>query len=205
LLIGPTGAGKTPLGHLLDERGLHGRHCHHFDFGRQLRLAVRGDGVADVLSEADVEFLRCVLEEGALLEDEHFPIAERILTHFIENQGVQPSDYTVLNGLPRHVGQARDLRRLVDIRFVIRLKCSARVVRERIRRNTGGDRTHREDDTREDIRGRLELYRQRTLPLIEHLEDGGTPVLGLEVGPETTSEQMWRELEGENEGPAPKR
>ena len=40
LLLGPTGAGKSPLGDWLEARGLWGRPCHHFDFGANLRAIV---------------------------------------------------------------------------------------------------------------------------------------------------------------------
>jgi hypothetical protein len=40
LLLGPTGAGKTPLGDWLEAHGLWGRPCHHFDFGANLRAVV---------------------------------------------------------------------------------------------------------------------------------------------------------------------
>ncbi|MEE8450650.1 MAG: hypothetical protein V3R99_02015 [Thermoguttaceae bacterium] len=41
LLLGPTGAGKTPLGRLIEQRGLWGVRCLHFDFGDNLREVVR--------------------------------------------------------------------------------------------------------------------------------------------------------------------
>ncbi|MCX7427258.1 MAG: hypothetical protein NTW96_16720 [Planctomycetia bacterium] len=41
LLLGPTGSGKTPLGDLLERRGLGGRRCVHFDFGAHLRRIVK--------------------------------------------------------------------------------------------------------------------------------------------------------------------
>jgi hypothetical protein len=37
LPLGPTGSGKTPLGDYLEERGLFGRRCVHFDFGEKFK------------------------------------------------------------------------------------------------------------------------------------------------------------------------
>lgn len=45
LLLGPTGAGKTPLGRICAQRGLWGRSCTHVDFGACLRRAAAGDPV----------------------------------------------------------------------------------------------------------------------------------------------------------------
>ena len=80
LLIGPTGSGKTPLGDLLELRGLWQRPCYHFDFGRSLRRAADGRQASGVLTAAQVEFVRDVLQAGRLLEDEDFGIAEAVLT-----------------------------------------------------------------------------------------------------------------------------
>ena len=81
LLIGPTGAGKTPLGQLLEQRGLWGLPCLHFDFGRELRRAAGED--SGLLSEAERELVGRALRTGALLEDEHFPLARKILRQFL--------------------------------------------------------------------------------------------------------------------------
>ena len=76
VLLGPTASGKTPLGELLEVRGLGGRRCAHFDFGECLRRVVR-QGQSDVaVSAKDVQFLRGVLETGVLLEDKDEPQEE---------------------------------------------------------------------------------------------------------------------------------
>ena len=67
---------------------------------RQPALLVLG------LGRQDIEFLRKVLETGALLENEHFPIARRILQSFLSRRSARPQTLVVLNGLPRHAGQA---------------------------------------------------------------------------------------------------
>ena len=201
LLIGPTGSGKTPLGDLLEERGLppSGRRCVHFDFGRELRRIARED---DALFDADeVAFIRDVLEEGALLENEHFHVAEKILTAFLAGRlgpqaGIRDpqSALVVLNGLPRHVGQAADVDRIVDIRAVIRLNCTPEIVLERIRTNAGGDRVRRADDDLAAVRSKLALFAERTKPLLAHYAARGATALEIEVTantvPETVREQF---------------
>src|SRR3990172_5397895 len=77
LLLGPTGSGKTPLGELIAKRGLWQRKCAHFDFGAHLRRLVERDQPDDLISRRDIDFLKQILRSGDLLEDEHFPIAER--------------------------------------------------------------------------------------------------------------------------------
>lgn len=139
LLLGPTGAGKTPLGEYLERERLWGRICHHFDFGANLRAVVSGDTVA-VFTTAELAFLRRVLREGALLEADQFHLAARMLDSYLKRKRARPTDLLVLNGLPRHVAQAEALVPCVTIIAVIELRCEPGTVVERLRRDSGGDR-----------------------------------------------------------------
>lgn len=195
LLLGPTGAGKTPLGGMLEKRGLQGHPCVHFDFGHNLRRVVSRDETDDVVTQRDIEFLRDVLERGALLEDRDFPIAERLLTSFLGKQGVDRRTLLVMNGLPRHVGQARALSHAFHMRAVIQLQCSVKVVRARIATNAGGDRTQRTDDDAGAIERKLEIYSRRTAPLVEYYRDRGSTVYEIAVTASMTCDEMWRQLE----------
>ncbi len=196
LLLGPTGSGKSPLGDLLEERGVSGRRCLHFDFGANLRSAAAGRGVAADLDAHDLETVSDALEHGLLLENERFAVAEKILRSFAARRGVTAADYLVLNGMPRHVGQAEDVSRLVAVEAVVYLECSARTVFERIRLNTGGDRTRRTDDSPDAIGRKLVLFERRTLPLVQHYRSGGTAVITIPVSIHTTDEQILQQLEG---------
>lgn len=188
LLIGPTGSGKTPLGELLDERGLCGRPCRHFDFGRELRRIAR-DG--DPLFEPDeTAFIREVLDEGRLLEDEHFHVAWKILTAFIAERHAGRDDLIVLNGLPRHIGQAGDVDCLVEITAVVHLNCTPEVVVHRIQTNAGGDRARRTDDTLAAVRKKLALFEERTRPLVDHYAALGASVVEIDITPNTTPENL---------------
>lgn len=70
LLVGPTGSGKTPLGELLQRKGLWQRRCCHFDFGWNLRRIVEGEVSPEYLTQEEMTFLHWVLHSGALLGDE---------------------------------------------------------------------------------------------------------------------------------------
>ena len=192
LLLGPTGSGKTPLGQLLHQRGLSGRRCLHFDFGENLRQVVERDCPDAILSPDDLKFLREVLHTGALLEDEDFPIAERVLQSFLARSGAGHDTLLVLNGLPRHVGQAEALGPLVDVHTVVSLVCAAEVVLRRIAANAGGDRAGRTDDQQADVRRKLSLYAKRTAPLVDYYRNRGARVVEVAVSAEMTAEQAWR-------------
>ena len=196
LLIGPTGAGKTPLGESLERHGLCGLRCAHFDFGSRMRRIVDADEAATGLHREEIEFLSSVLDSGALLEDRHFPIAERILRAFIADRHLGGTDLLVLNGLPRHAGQARGIGEMLDVRLVVELTCTADTVLRRIRTNSGGDRHNRSDDDVESVRRRLAIFRERTAPLLDFYRTHGVPILSLEVHAETKADDL-RHLLGE--------
>ncbi len=200
VLLGPTGSGKTPLGELLHSRGLWGQRCFHFDFGAQLRALAAGSNsslqtsaaiVPDEFTAEEIAFVREVLSRGALLEDQHFPLARKILRRFMARSGIGADDWLVLNGLPRHVGQAQRLAELLEVRAVVELNCPADVVLHRLRSNIGGDRQGRQDDDPASALHRVQIYLQRTAPLVEYYRNLGVPIVRLPVGPESTAEQLW--------------
>jgi adenylate kinase family enzyme len=203
LLLGPTGAGKTPLGDTIEARGLWGMSCLHFDFGANLRAVVSEYGGVESshFSPAEIAFLRDVLESAALLEDEHFPLAERILRRFLDTRGAGEDTCIVLNGLPRHVGQARAIEGVLDVRTVVVLECSEATVRRRIEGNVGGDRQSRSDDDPAAVRRKIELFRKRTEPLVDDYRQRGIRIEHVAVGPTTTAEEAWRALDARPPGP----
>lgn len=200
LLLGPTGAGKTPLGDLIQERGLWRRRCPHFDFGANLRRIVEQDRPNETISRSDIDFLKTVLRSGALLENEHFPIAGRVLRSFLVARGADARSTVVLNGLPRHVGQAEAIDSILAIEAVIVLDCTAETVLERIRANVGGDRTGREDDDPGDVSRKLRIFHERTAPLVEHYRSRGRWIETIEVTARLTADQMWQVLERRGSG-----
>ena len=194
LLLGPSGSGKSPLGDSLEQEGFCGRRSVHFDFGANLRRVADGGLRGDVLSYGDVAVVRRVLRAGALLEDKDFPIAEKILLTFIQEKNIGSDDIIVLNGLPRHPGQARDLESALDVLMVVNLECPASVVRDRIRLNSGGDRTDRVDDSPREVENRLRIFKQRTAPLLDHYRTKGVKVHNVAVAVNTTATDILRRL-----------
>lgn len=200
LILGPTGSGKTPLGEVLEERGLWGRRCLHFDFGANLREIVAGNRPDELVTSVDIALLRRMLREGLLLEDQHFPLAARILRRFVARRAPPGASWIVLNGLPRHLGQAQAMEAVVEVRMVVYLACPAQVVAGRIEGNVGGDRERREDDVPEAVRRRLKIFTQRTAPLLDYYRSRQVRIETLEVGPRTTAEETWRAIESSGTG-----
>jgi len=194
LLLGPTGAGKTPLGEYLEQHGLAGRRCFHFDFGAHLRAIAAGRDVPRALKPADLDVIRQALAGNVLLENRNFHIARDIFKDFIRRRKVKPADLIVLNGLPRHAGQAGAMRRLVEVKAVVMLECSPETVAARIRQNTGGDRTGRGDDSPAEVERKLQIYRARTLPLLDHYQMHQTPRIEIAVDSATTPAAMSAQL-----------
>jgi adenylate kinase family enzyme len=186
ILLGPTGSGKTPLGAFMEKEGLAGRKCFHFDFGSRLRLyAAHPTGR---LSESELAVVNNSLLTGALLTDEQFPIAEKLLDAFITENNIGDDGLVVLNGLPRHAGQAAALEKIVRITAVVILQCDAKTVLERVRTNAGGDRAGRIDDTLDDVERKLAIFNEKTLPLVSHYQTLGIRIVRIFVGPRDRAE-----------------
>jgi len=186
LLLGPTGVGKSPLGDRLSVSGFLGRKAHHLDFGHALRSAA-SEAPLSPYSSDELLFIRGVLEQGLLLENEHFPLAQKIIANELDRLGFQSRDLLLLNGIPRHVGQARDMASIATIHACVVLDCSAEAVYCRLRENIGGDRLAREDDGVGLVQKKLALFHERTRPLIEHYERWRSKVYRLSVGEGTTA------------------
>ncbi len=196
LLVGPTGSGKTPLGAYFEEHGLNGKRCFHFDFGHQLR-SIAGQGTPpEGLTEQDYAIIRAALEKGLLLENEYFFIAEKIITCFLYRNNFQENDILVLNGLPRHIGQAKDMEGIVEIKDVIVLECSPEDVCRRIRCNTGSDRTERVDDYIGMVWKKLEIFRRKTSPLIDYYANAGGAVYRIEITSSSTARDVYCDVQG---------
>ena len=131
-----------------------------------------------------------------MLEAEHFPLAARILDAFIARKSVQPSGLIVLNGLPRHLQQARAVDQQLTVVRVIQLDCDARTVIERLRRNSGGDRALRKDDAETLVARKLAIYEERTRPLLNHYRAAGAKIFNIQVGNETQPAEIVAQLEG---------
>jgi len=186
LLIGPTGSGKSPLGNLLEkEMG-----WAHFDFGHRLRMISYREN-AHGLGEEDVDFIRDLLEEHALFPDDRFDIVENILTFFLNDRKSAPG--VILNGLPRHTGQAEAIAPILDIRYLAVLDCRPEDIAERIIRRKSGltnDHADRSDDTPSAIRKKMELFNNRTKPLIDFYRSIGVEIITLPVETDTREDEL---------------
>ncbi len=188
LLLGPTGAGKSPLGNQIEKSGIRGKRCFHFDFGHELRSVAELGLPPEGFQNKDLLFIRDVLEKGLLLENEHFHIAEKIIHYFLCRNAFREDDILILNGLPRHVDQAQDMAGVVEVRGLVVLECGPEEVYSRIQKNTGMDRTGRTDDGISMIRKKLDIFNVRTAPLIEHYSNMGCDVLKVRITAALTPE-----------------
>ncbi|MFP4056288.1 MAG: nucleoside monophosphate kinase [Candidatus Brocadiia bacterium] len=193
--MGPTGAGKSPQGARLERRG----GFRHFDFGAELRAAGAG---RRGLPEADVAFVRRLLAAQALLPDERFDLAQRLLDAFIERARFDPRrEVLVLNGLPRHVGQARAIAPRVRVDCVVALECEPQAARARVarrRQGHGSDHPGRPDDHRRAVERKLAVYEQETAPLLAHYRrQPGVRVIRLAVTADTADGELHRRVVGE--------
>lgn len=194
LLIGPTGVGKSPLGEVIARSGFLGMTVHHLDFGAELRTIAAGSSLGGAFSAEEISFLQGVLNRGLLLENERFSLANRIIRAFLERYRHANNDLLVLNGIPRHIGQAADIAAVADIGAIVSLECSDYDVFLRIEKNAGGDRYGRTDDEKHKIEKKLEIFRERTAPLIEHYTRLGATVYRLCIRSTMTAEESYHNL-----------
>jgi adenylate kinase len=193
LLVGPTGSGKTPLGQLMERRGLWGLRCLHFDFGHELCQSVRED--SQVLAGTERELVTHMLRTGSLLEDEHLPVALKIFEGFLTTHKADKRTLIILNGLPRHIGQAEHRQEVVRMLAVISLECTPETVMHRITMDAGGDRAGRLDDSLEELKRKLELFRQRTAPLVDYYRSRHVGIISVEVEPSSNAADMLEKIE----------
>jgi len=190
LLIGPTGAGKTPLGNHAAAFGLPGATCRHFDFGARLRRLQQAPppdispGTRQIITEA--------LTQGRLLEPHENFVALEILQHWLKE--IPPNAWVILNGLPRTINQAIALEPLVQVRLVVELAARDEIILTRISTNSGGDRTGRQDDAPSAVQQRLVAYHARTKPLVDHYKHQGTRVIRIPVTTDSNPLEIWQEI-----------
>ena len=194
LLLGPTGSGKSPLGEHIARNGLSGKKAHHLDFGAELRAIISGNNPSLPYTSSEISFITGVLNQGLLLENQHFPLARKIVGSFLDRSGHSSDDVLILNGIPRHAGQAKDIASIATVRALVLLNCSVDSVFCRLRDNAGGDRTGRFDDDVALVDKKLRLYKERTAPLIDHYLLLGTAVIPIKISGSTTADDAFRQI-----------
>jgi len=103
-------------------------------------------------------------------------------------------DLLILNGIPRHTGQAKDMAGLATVRALIVLDCSVNDVFCRIEENVGGDRTERVDDNWVLVEKKLGIFRERTAPLVDYYAQKGCAVYRITVAGTMTTDRTYEEL-----------
>ena len=199
LIIDPTGSGKTPVGNYCEKSGLWGKKCYHFDFGSILRETVDTRTHSNFLTEKELTVITHALKTDALLENENFQIAQKILLAFAEKKQIGKNDFLLINGLPRHVDQARHVDQLIDVRMVVYLECEPEIVHKRIQFNSGGDRSGRRDDSFKEVSKKIALFQNRTLLLLNHYRAKNIPVHTFSVKVQTHPQEIHRWLEAKSD------
>lgn len=119
----------------------------------------------------------------------------KILVRFVEMRCSSPESLLVLNGLPRHRGQAEGLADIVSVGHVISLEADAAVIRKRIRLDPGRDRAGREDDELDAVVRRLTVFHERTAPLVGYYRERGIPVSAVAVTAGMSAAEMYEDVE----------
>ncbi len=194
LLIGPTGVGKSPLGDIISSRGILGRSAHHLDFGRELRTISQNKHSFVNFTTTELDFIQGVLERGLLLENEHFYLARKIITLFLERSQFNHKDLLILNGIPRHTGQSKDISSLAKIHALFVLDSTADTIYRRLQNNIGGDRTERKDDDEKLVAKKLKIFNERTSLLLDYYQSEGASIYRIAVTDSLSPETAFSEL-----------
>jgi len=181
LILGPPGAGKgTQSANIADEYGVE-----HVTTGDALR-ANKDMDISDMDTEYDTP--RAYMEAGDLVPD---PVVDVIV-----EEALSEAEGFVLDGYPRNLAQAETLEGVADLDVVLALEVSREELVERLtgRRvcsecgtnfhvdfdppaeagvcdECGAELIQREDDTREAVENRLDVFEENTAPVIEHYRD----------------------------------
>ncbi len=181
LILGPPGAGKgTQSDHIAEEYGVA-----HVTTGDALR-ANKDMDISDMDTEYDTP--RAYMEAGDLVPD--------VVVDAIVEEALSGTGGFVLDGYPRNLAQAETLEGVTDLDVVLSLDVGREELIERLtgRRvcegcgtsyhvefdppeeagvcdGCGGQLVQREDDSREAVENRLDVFAENTAPVIEHYRD----------------------------------
>lgn len=197
LIIGPPGAGKgTQSSNLESEYGIA-----HITTGDALR-ANKDMDLSHLDTDRDTP--RAYMEAGDLVPD--------VVVNEIVDEALSNADGFVLDGYPRNIDQAEELESMTDLDVILSLSVGRE---ELIKRLTGrrmdpetGDIYHtefnmpddpeieerleqRDDDTREAVENRLDVFDEETQPVIDYY-DGRDEFV--EIDGEQTPEEVWEDI-----------
>ncbi|QSG11285.1 adenylate kinase [Halapricum desulfuricans] len=202
LLLGPPGAGKgTQSSNIAEEFDVE-----HVTTGDALRSNKEMD-----ISEMDTEYDTPgeYMDQGELVPD--------AVVNAIVEKALTSADGFVLDGYPRNLEQAEQLEDMTDLDVVISLSVGEAELVDRLtgRRvcddcganyhvefnppeeegvcdECGGELIHREDDTEQAVRNRLEVFEENTAPVIDHYRERENFV---EIDGEQSLEGVWNDIE----------
>jgi adenylate kinase len=196
VLFGHSNTGKSPLGIYIEQAASSAeQRFHHFDFGEQLRHVAAGMKVPG-LRPSDVEYVAAILN-GTLLDDARFYIAHAIVADFSARRNFDYCrDILILNGLPRHAGQAIGLKEIgVMVENVFYCACGPEVAWERKLLADQGlgheDRSGRKDGAYPIFQAKIESFERDTRPLIDLYARSGVPVVTIPIEVVTTPGQAY--------------
>jgi adenylate kinase len=160
LLLGPQGSGKGTQGKLISEDYA----IPHISTGEMLRGAIAEQtGLG--------RRVQPIVESGRLVPDELMIglIRERL-------SAADAEEGFVLDGFPRTLEQAEALDEMLDeidrpLDAILEFQLDDATTIDRMLRRAAEE--NRTDDTADAIRTRLELFREKTLPVIEHYRATG--------------------------------
>ncbi len=181
LILGPPGAGKgTQSANIADEYGVA-----HVTTGDALR-ANKDMDISDMDTEYDTP--RAYMEAGDLVPDE--------VVDAIVEEALSGAEGFVLDGYPRNLAQAETLEGMTDLDVALSLSVSREELidrltgrrvcddcgrnyhvefdppeREGVCDGCGGELIQREDDQRESVENRLDVFEENTAPVIDHYDD----------------------------------
>ncbi len=149
LFLGPPGAGKGTQASRISTK----YNLLHLSTGDLLRSEVK-EGTE-------------LGKEAAILMDKGELVSDKLVLSIVEKKIISPNQGWLLDGFPRNLSQANSLESLLKklsqpIELVLLLEVSDQLLIERLLARG------RSDDNEETIANRLEIYREKTTPLIEH-------------------------------------
>jgi adenylate kinase len=201
LIMGPPGAGKgTQSSNIAEEYGVD-----HITTGD----ALRGNKDMDI-SDMDTEYdtPRAYMEAGDLVPDK--------VVNAIVEEALDTAEGFVLDGYPRNPEQAEELDGMTDLDVILSLSVDREELIDRLtgRRvcddcgtnfhvefdqpetegvcdECGGELIQREDDQREAVENRLDVFEENTAPVIERYRDHDGFV---EIDGEQPPGQVWEDI-----------
>jgi len=159
LIFGPQGSGKSTQAELLSTK----LNLPYFDTGKELRQYIAAD-------HPNSQKIKAVVESGMLVDND---LLKLIITNFLER--FDCTGGVVIDGFPRNIAQIDLMEKLAEEKnwhvLAYYVHISDEIAKERLsKRHTivNGKKTFRTDDTPAIVAKRLQVFKEETLPVIEH-------------------------------------